>query len=133
MVTFGHVHVSKAPEDCISALALLRGQRVSASLHFAGSVLPEDEVSLKAFATALGVREHVRFFQDYISEATYQDYLIGADVGIQLRTYGLGGLSGALLDCAAAGLPTISNLSLGRAVEVPAAYNRTIPDNLNPA
>jgi hypothetical protein len=57
--------------------------------------------------------------------------LVGADLAIQLRTYGLGGLSGALLDCAAAGLPTVANASLGAAVVVP-EYVRCIPDGLSP-
>ena len=48
-----------------------------------------------------------------------------------MRTYGLGGLSGGLLDCAAAGLPTVTNKSLGAAVGVP-AYIRCIPDALSP-
>ena len=45
--------------------------------------------------------------------------------------YGLGGLSGALLDCAAAGLPTVTNESLGAAVGVP-DYFRCIPDRISP-
>jgi hypothetical protein len=56
----------------------------------------------------------------------------GARHGIQLRSYDLGGTSGALMDCAAVGLPTVTNASLGAAVGVP-DYVRCIPDELSPA
>jgi hypothetical protein len=55
----------------------------------------------------------------------------GARHGIQLRSYDLGGTSGALMDCAAVGLPTVTNASLGAAVGVP-DYVRCIPDELSP-
>ena len=73
----------------------------------------------------------MRFAEGYVSEQVYRDYLLGADLAVQLRTYGLGGLSGALLDCAAAGLPTVVNESLAAAVGVP-DYVRSIPDALSP-
>ena len=55
----------------------------------------------------------------------------GARHGIQLRSYDLGGTSGALMDCAAVGLPTVTNASLGAAVGVPHDV-RCIPDELSP-
>jgi hypothetical protein len=58
--------------------------------------------------------------------------LIGADLGIQLRSHGLGSVSGALSDCLAAGLPTVANAGLADAVDLPAGYTRTIPDALSP-
>jgi hypothetical protein len=66
-----------------------------------------------------------------VSKQTYEDYLVGCDLGVQLRTYGLGGLSGALLDCAAAGLPTVTTASLAEAVGVP-GYVRAVPDAISP-
>jgi hypothetical protein len=53
-------------------------------------------------------------------------------VAVQLRTYGLGGLSGALLDCAAGGLPSATNESLlAAAIGVP-DYVRSIADAVSP-
>ena len=95
--------------------------------------IPAEAADLRSLVARLGLAAHVRFVgSDFVPEQTYQDYLVGADLGIQLRTYGLGGLSGAVLDCAAAGLPTVTNASLGDAVGVPAAYFRSIPDALSP-
>jgi glycosyltransferase involved in cell wall biosynthesis len=134
IVTFGYVHPCKAPEECIWALEILRRWKISASLHFVGGIenLEDGGDSLLALAERIGLRENVKLVAEYVSEQTYRDYLVGADAAIQLRTYRLGGLSGALLDCAAAGLPTVTNASLATAVGVPGRYIRSIPDVLSP-
>ncbi len=134
IATFGFVHVSKAPEECVWALDLLRGWGVPASLHFVGGAetLPDGGVGLLALAERLGLAGKVRLAKGFVSEQTYCDHLVGADLGIQLRTYGFGSVSGGLLDCAAAGLPSVANQSLGDAVEVPRGYVRCIPDALSP-
>lgn len=135
IATFGSVHPTKAPEECIWALDLLRGWGVPATLHFVGGTgtLSDAGASLRALAARLGLEEYVRIpGDDYISEDTYRDYLVAADLAIQLRTYGLGGLSGGLLDCAAAAVPTVANASLAEAVGVPPGYTRCIPDALSP-
>jgi glycosyltransferase involved in cell wall biosynthesis len=134
IATFGYVHASKAPVECVRALEILRGWGWPASLHFVGGInpLPNDGFDLRTLIASLGLSNHVRFAQDYVPEQTYKDYLVGADLGVQLRTYGLGGLSGALLDCAAAGLRTVTNAALGEAVGVPSGYVRSIPDALSP-
>jgi glycosyltransferase involved in cell wall biosynthesis len=135
VATFGVVHSSKAPEECVWALDMLRSWGIPASLHFVGSAdaFPAEAADLRRLVARLGLAAHVRFVgSDFVPEQTYQDYLAGADLGIQLRTYGLGGLSGAVLDCAAAGLPTVTNVSLGDAVGIPSTYFRKIPDVLSP-
>ena len=131
IATFGFVHASKAPEECIWALDILRGWNIPASLHFVGGIdMHAEGARLRALAASLGHAAHVRFADDFVTEQTYADYLVGADMGVQLRTYGLGGLSGALLDCAAAGLPTVTNASLGATVGVP-DYVHCIPDAIS--
>jgi glycosyltransferase involved in cell wall biosynthesis len=135
IVTLGFVHETKAPEECIWALELLRGWGVPATLHFVGSTaaMSDAGAAYRALASRLGLRDHVRFAEgDYISEEVYRDYLAGADLAIQLRTYGLGGLSGALLDCAAAGVPTVANDALAEAVRIPPGYTRRVPNALSP-
>jgi glycosyltransferase involved in cell wall biosynthesis len=132
IATFGFVHASKAPEECVWALEVLRRWGVPASLHFVGELeLSPETARLHPLVEELGLKQHVRFAKGYISEQVYRDYLIGADLAVQLRTYSLGGLSGAVLDCAAAGMPTVTNASLAAAVGVP-NYFRNIPDNLSP-
>ena len=67
-------------------------------------------------------------FPSRLFRTTWQAPTSGSSCG---RT-DLGSISGAVLDCAAAGLPTVTNISLGDAVGVPAAYFRKIPDALSP-
>ena len=134
LATFGFVDRVKAPEECLWALRLLRRWNIDASLHFVGQYTDGDgsQTILTDAAARLGVAGHVRFFPDFLGKGVYKDYLLAADVAIQLRTYGLGGLSGALLDCAAAGLPCVANQSLFDAVAPPAALTSAIPDALSP-
>lgn len=132
IVTFGFVQASKAPEECVWALETLRRWGIPASLHFVGALeVQANTAKLRPLVEELGLQRQVRFAEGYVSEQMYCDYLVGADLGVQLRTYGLGGLSGGLLDCAAAGIPTVTNASLGEAVGVP-NYVRCIPDALSP-
>lgn len=132
IATFGFVHCTKAPAECVWALELLRGWGIPASLHFVGDLgTHPGAAALRALVAELGLTEHVRFVGGYVTEQTYRDYLAAADLGVQLRTYGLGSVSGALIDCAGAGLPTVTNASLGAAIDVP-GYVRRIPDALSP-
>ena len=64
----------------------------------------------------------------WLSDLEYRDYLLAAYMGIQLRNHFFGGLSGALLDCVAAGLPTVANKDLAEAVEAP-QYVVRVPDS----
>jgi glycosyltransferase involved in cell wall biosynthesis len=134
IATFGFVDKVKAPEECVWALDILRGWGLPARLHFVGADDPgENGGALRALVKRLRLDDHVRFAPSgYISENVYRDYLAGADLGIQLRTYGFGGLSGALMDCAAAGLPTVANTALARACDTPASYVHSIPDSISP-
>jgi glycosyltransferase involved in cell wall biosynthesis len=133
IATFGYVQAGKAPAECIWALDVLRDWGIPASLHFVGGLEPDGPMTtgLVALVAELGLESQVHFAEGYVSEQVYRDYLLGADLAVQLRTYGLGGLSGAVLDCAAAGLPTVTNESLAAAVGVP-DYVRSIPDALSP-
>ena len=134
IATFGYVQETKAPEDCVWALETLRHWGFDARLDFVGSTDYQSDkgVRLRALIARLGLGHKVRFAPSYVPEQTYGDYLVGADLAIQLRTYGFGALSGGLLDCAAAGLPTVTNHSLGEAVGTPTSYVSRIPDAISP-
>ena len=54
----------------------------------------------------------------YASTTQYQDYLVAADMAVQLRTHSRGETSGAVLDCLSYGVPAIVNAH-GAAAEVP--------------
>jgi glycosyltransferase involved in cell wall biosynthesis len=109
---------------------MLRSWGYRSRLCFVGQV-PEQGQKLRQLAKSVGLTEEVVFMGDYVDGATYTDFLVAADLGIQLRTHGLGGLSGALLDCISAGLPTVANGALAEAMEAP-AYVRRVPDQLSP-
>jgi glycosyltransferase involved in cell wall biosynthesis len=129
IASFGSVHRTKAPLDCLWALEVLRGWGINASLHFVGR--HAEHHTLGKSVLELGVAGHVTFLNGYVSEEVYRDYLVAADLGLQLRRTYFGSLSGALLDCIAAGLPTVTNESLAGAMDVP-DYVRSVPDKLSP-
>jgi glycosyltransferase involved in cell wall biosynthesis len=129
IVTFGSVHRTKAPVECLWALELLRGWGINASLHFVGE--HAEHHTLERTVAELGLSGKVKLLDRYVSNSVYQDYLVAADLGIQLRRTYFGSLSGALLDCISAGLPTVTNVSLAKAMEAP-DYVRSVPDELSP-
>jgi glycosyltransferase involved in cell wall biosynthesis len=131
VVSFGIVGPEKALEECIWAVQMLRSWGVNARLVFAGPAVPALQVNLQQMARNLDIGPFVHIQNDFLSEAAYQDYLLAADAAVQLRTYQLGGLSGSLLDCVAAVLPTVANAHLAKSVETP-AFVLPVPDGLSP-
>jgi glycosyltransferase involved in cell wall biosynthesis len=129
IATFGGVHRTKAPTDCIWALEILRGWGIDAALHFVGAHY--EAHTLDRTAADLGLSRHVTFLDHYVGEELYRDYLVAADLGIQLRLTGFGSVSGALLDCIAAGLPSVANASVAEASDAP-EFVRRVPDALSP-
>jgi hypothetical protein len=128
--SLGMVTNAKGPEECVHALEQLRAWGVPAELHFVGS--PGDlGARLVTLAERLEVRSALRLMNDWISDQTYRDYLLAADFAIQLRSHGFGGLSGAVLDCISAGLPTVCNDDLATAMDGP-DYVLRVPDNFSP-
>ena len=130
IISLGFVHNSKAPRECISALEMLRSWGVPAKLYFVGEV-GRDLDDLQKFCRDVGVGDCVSFIAEYTSEATYRDYLLAADLAVQLRTHLLGGLSGALLDCIAVGLPAVANADLADSMDAP-GYIERIHDRPSP-
>ncbi|HTU55359.1 MAG TPA: glycosyltransferase [Acetobacteraceae bacterium] len=130
LASFGMVHPTKLPEECVWALEMLRGWGVAARLCFVGHGV-EGCPGLRPLVDRLGLQDAVRFLEDYVSEEIFRDFLLAADVGIQLRSFGFGSVSGALADCIAAGLPSVANEGLAEAIEAP-SYVRRIPDRVSP-
>ncbi|MGH7119753.1 MAG: glycosyltransferase, partial [Acetobacteraceae bacterium] len=130
LASFGYVHSSKCSEECIWALAMLRGWGIAASLVFVGAV-HGDGAALRALARRLDIADRVRFLDSYIGEAGYRDWLLAADLAIQLRRFGFGSISGTLSDCIAAAVPTIANAELAETMAVP-SFVATIPDPVSP-
>jgi glycosyltransferase involved in cell wall biosynthesis len=131
IATFGYIAHNKYPAEIIDALATLRARGVKASLRFVGDTLiPPD--ALRAHAAARGVGGHVHVLNTYVTEAMFRAHLLAADLGIQLRAFDFGSISGALMDCATAGLPTVAGRSLASALVTP-SYISTVADAPDPA
>jgi glycosyltransferase involved in cell wall biosynthesis len=130
IVSFGHVHYTKAPEDCIWAVEILRGWNIPATLTFVGAPHMDLE-PLQCLAQRIGIGAHVHFCAQYADQATYRGWLQAADVAVQLRTMTLGNISAALMDCVTAGLPTVASRDLADALDSPGYVSR-VPDLFSP-
>jgi len=130
LVTLGMLATVKAPDVCVEALAMLRRGGRDAHLYFVGATGRESE-TIQDLAERRGIAQAIHFTSEWLDEATYRRYLLAADCGIQLRTHQFGGLSGALIDCVSAGLPTVANHDLAAALDAP-AYVARVSDRLDP-
>ncbi|GAN76376.1 glycosyl transferase [Acidisphaera rubrifaciens HS-AP3] len=130
IATFGAVSADRAPEDLLWALETLRAWGVAARLVYVGAADRATEAYIQNVATSIGVAPYVMFTSRGVSDAVYRLWLAAADLGVQLRTYQLGGLSGALLDCMAAGLPTVTTAHLAAAMDAP-HWVRAVPDSIS--
>jgi glycosyltransferase involved in cell wall biosynthesis len=130
IASFGFVAWTKAPADCIYALELLRAWKIPAVLHFVGAN-HMDAGPLHALARQCGVERHVVFLGDFARESRYRDYLLAADLGLQLRSFRGGAVSAALQDCVTAGLTAVANDDLADAIDAP-DYVRRVPDAISP-
>lgn len=126
VVSLGWVIPSKAPERVVDAVALLRRRGVPAHLRFVGNPGPHAE--RLASRADPGT---VSFTTDWVSEDDYRLHLQAADYAVQLRTVRSGAISGGLMDCIAAGLPTVANHDLAEAVDAP-GYVLRVADVLDP-
>jgi glycosyltransferase involved in cell wall biosynthesis len=122
--TFGLVTETKAPFDCIYATYFLNKWGVPATFYFVGETGALNEPLLN-LAENLGIPTKIKSLNSWTSEETYKDFLLASDFAIQLRTYGFGGLSGAILDCISSGLPTVVNEDLAEATNSPKFMLRT--------
>ncbi|MBG0812605.1 hypothetical protein IY145_25135 [Methylosinus sp. H3A] len=82
------------------------------------------------FIGPLGMTDLVSF-HGAVKQDVYTDFLLAADLGIQLRRAGFGQPSGALTECIATGVWTIANDALVDAHQAP-HYVRSVSDRLSP-
>jgi hypothetical protein len=114
----GSVQPAKGTIDILFALRHLHDWQIKAHLYFVGTVLGTEDARLREYAARLGLGEFVHF-SGRIGEELYIQYLSAADLAVQLRRTLFGQLSGALIDCIAAGLPTVAPICLAAALEAP--------------
>jgi len=131
LVCLGDLVPDKAPEECLWTASMLHEWGVPVRLAFVGNSQPGLVAYLRSLAEAVGLKDNVIFTEGIVDERVYQAYLAAADAAIQLRIYEFGGLSGAMLDGIAAGVPTVANAHLAEAMESP-SYVARIPNGLSP-
>ena len=134
IVTLGIVDPTKSPQTCIEAISLVRQAGINAHLYFVGSSSGRHSI-IEKFAERMNVGDAVHQCSDWVEEQMYNDFVIAADMAIQLRSHFFGGLSGALLDCIASGLVTFANDNLAESMDAPASVlrisDRLCPDELS--
>jgi glycosyltransferase involved in cell wall biosynthesis len=130
VASFGLVHLDKAPLELIWALEQLRCWGYDARLAFVGSVDVRAEESIAQCGRETGLENYILHPDNTWDESVYRDWLLACDVAVQLRTFQLGALSGALLDCITAAIPTVANDYLCRTVGAPDYVSR-VPNGLS--
>lgn len=131
IATFGQVDPVKGATECIFALGELRDWNIQSDLYFVGGVEESYKEKLLTDARFCDVEHAVHFLGDYVPDDTYRKFFLAADCGIQLRKIGFGQGSGAIAECAAAGMATVANNCVAESVEAP-GYVRRVPDILSP-
>jgi glycosyltransferase involved in cell wall biosynthesis len=129
IVSLGLVGLTKGTYECIEAVAKLKASGIDAQFYFVGNA-GKLYARLVAHAKQLGIENHIHLFEDWVSEEDYNRFVLAADMAIQLRNHFFGGLSGAMLDCIASGLTTITNEDLAKALDAPESVHR-ISDKLS--
>jgi glycosyltransferase involved in cell wall biosynthesis len=128
--TFGFVSKEKGMDACIIAIDLLRGWKIPAELHFVGDTLGLGD-EIRRVAGMYEVEAHVHTSTGFVDDDRYRDYMLASDAAIQLRAYGLGQPSAALVDCVSAGLACVASHELARSSDAP-EYVRKVPDRVSP-
>jgi glycosyltransferase involved in cell wall biosynthesis len=108
--TFGHIAWTKCGDILLEAF-----ERSPLSRDPKAKLVYVGEMSQDAFGHKLGtaisggrLRRRITV-TGYVEEAVYAQYLIVADVAVQLRTHSRGGTPKSVLDCLAHGVPVIVN------------------------
>jgi glycosyltransferase involved in cell wall biosynthesis len=131
IISLGFINSAKGIAAALQAMALLQERNVAARLVWVGKAQC-DLAPWQSLAASLQIENAIIWLDEFISEATYRDYILAADAGLQLRAGGSGNISGALQDCIAAGLPTVTNEDLADNLAAP-DYILRVPDMLPPA
>ena len=130
LASLGYIDTrTKMTDVVVEAAAWLTqwGHRVS--LHLVGAAPAELERSLTKRAEQAGLQDFR--ITGFVDEATFRDYLLGIDLGVQLRISPMLGVSGPLADMAAFGTPAVASRGLAVDIDAP-EYIYRLPENVSP-
>ncbi|AGB47340.1 glycosyltransferase [Mesorhizobium australicum WSM2073] len=130
--SFGMLTTTKLGDRLLAAWTASRlGRMKDSRLVFVGESPPSEfDTSLRAAIRGSGAGRRVSI-TGWTNRETYRDYLAAADMAVQLRGNSRGETSAAILDCLAAGLPTIVNAN-GSAAELDDRAVRKLKDGFGP-
>lgn len=130
LASFGYIDTrTKLTDIVVEGAAWLQQWGRKVHLHLVGSASPVLEEELTDRAVRAGLTGFT--ITGYAPESTFRDYLLGVDLGIQLRVSPLLGVSGPLSDMAAYGTPAIASSGLTIDVDTPEFIER-LPDDVSP-
>ena len=127
LASFGYAdNRTKLTDVVVEAAAWLTQWGHTISLHLVGAATPELQRSLDKRAKQADIHDfRITGFAD---EQLFRDYLLGIDIGVQLRISPLLGVSGPLSDMAAFGTRAVASRGLATDVDAP-DYIHRLPDN----
>jgi FkbM family methyltransferase len=119
IATFGIVDCrTKGTDLIVGAASWLRHWGFPVHLHVVGDAPPFEQGALDSIVDALGIAADVTM-HGRVSREELVQFLLGVDVAVHLRTSGLLSLSGAVADCVAFGVPTVTTRELIDELEAP--------------
>ncbi len=129
LASFGFVDVrTKLVDVIVEAGAWLTQWGYRVHLHLVGAAEPAIAQMLNEQAKAAGLAHFA--ITGFVTDAQYRDYIMGVDLGIQLRVSPFLGVSGPLADMAAYGTPGIGSRGLAVDVDTP-DFIDAIPDDVS--
>jgi FkbM family methyltransferase len=117
--TFGIVdRRTKGTDLVLGALSWFKTWNVPAHLHVVGQVPDSEGEALVAQMSELGIRGQVTLY-GRVSRTELERALLAVDVAVQMRMSSVLTISGALTDCIAFGVPTVTTQELANELDAP--------------
>jgi FkbM family methyltransferase len=119
VATFGIVDSrTKGTDLIVGALSWLHTWGRPAHLHIVGEVSAQERKSLAGLAAQLGIAPYVTL-HGRVEASTLEEFLLAVDVAVQIRLSTVLSLSGALADCIAFGVPTVTTQDVADEMSTP--------------
>jgi FkbM family methyltransferase len=119
VATFGGVdRRTKGADLILAAASWLRDWGFPVQLHVVGDAPPGELRSLEEMGAELGIQRNISF-HGRMPRITFEQFLLAADVAVQIRTSSMLSLSGGLADCLAFGIPTVTTEDLADEHDAP--------------
>lgn len=128
--SFGYITPLKLSHRIIEAFGKSKLSKIdNVKLFLIGEASPDYLDEIDKLIKKLGLTNKVEI-TGFVDDSTYIKYLELADIAVQLRTMSRGESSGTVLDCLAAGIPTIIN-NHGSFSEIPDDIVIKLRDNFD--